>query len=57
MKKNKKGKVPYHIKYGYKRFYSNNGYKFWAKNKKDAELYCEQMNWVIGDLNEAKEDL
>ena len=47
-KKNKK--QPYHMKHDYQRFQSVNGYKFWAKNRKDATEYCKMMNWVIGDL-------
>tara|TARA_R100000458_G_C8220749_1_gene205188 strand:+ start:295 stop:459 length:165 start_codon:yes stop_codon:yes gene_type:complete len=52
-KKNKK--QPYHMKHEYQRFQSVNGYKFWAKNRKDATEYCKMMNWVIGDLVEEKE--
>ena len=51
MKKNNK-KLPYHINHDYQRFQSVNGYKFWAKNKKDAEQYCKMMSWVIGGLFE-----
>lgn len=52
-KKNKK--QPYHMKHDYQRFQSTDGYKFWAKNKEDAQEYCKMMNWVIGDLVEEKE--
>ena len=52
-KKNKK--QPYHMKHDYQRFQSVNGYKFWAKNKEDAQKYCKMMNWVIGGLVEEKE--
>ena len=48
----KKKSKSYHIKHNYKRFTSSNGYKFWAKNKKDAEQYCKMMSWVVGGLVE-----
>ena len=35
-KKNKK--QPYHMKHDYQRFQSTDGYKFWAKNKEDAQV-------------------
>tara|TARA_R110000824_G_scaffold292946_1_gene481377 strand:+ start:22 stop:186 length:165 start_codon:yes stop_codon:yes gene_type:complete len=54
MSKNKKN-ISYHIKNNYKKYSSVNGYQFWAKDKQDAKEYCNQMNWVIGNLNEKKE--
>ena len=50
--KNKNKKQPYHVKHDYQRFQSVNGYKFWSKNKKDAQEYCKMMSWVIGGLVE-----
>jgi len=46
----KKKQPVFHIKNGYKRFQSKNGYKFWARDKKDAEKYCNLMDWVLGEL-------
>mgnify|MGYP003135117427 CR=1 FL=1 len=54
-KKNLMGKrkeKAFHIKHNYKRFKSVEGYKFWAKDKKDAKEYCKFMNWVLGELDE-----
>tara|TARA_R110002020_G_scaffold439831_2_gene650380 strand:+ start:123 stop:284 length:162 start_codon:yes stop_codon:yes gene_type:complete len=48
----KKKSKSYHIKHNYKRFTSSNGYKFWAKDLKDAKEYCKIMNLVIGELVE-----
>ena len=52
MAKNKKS--AFHIKHNYKRFKSVNGYKFWAKDLKDAQDYCKMMSDVIGELIEEK---
>jgi hypothetical protein len=48
----KRKKQAYHIKHNYKRFEAVDGYKFWAKDKVDAEKYCILMNWVLKDNNE-----
>ena len=48
----KREKQAYHIKHNYKRFEAVDGYKFWAKDKVDAERYCIMMNWVLKDSNE-----
>jgi len=48
----KKKNKPYHIKHNYKRFTSSNGYKFWAKDLKDAQDYCKMMSGAIGELIE-----
>ena len=48
----KKRSRPYHIKHDYKRFTSSNGYKFWARDLKDAKEYCKMMNLVIGEFVE-----
>jgi len=53
----KKNKSPFHIKHNYKRFKSVNGYKFWARDIRDARDYCNLMNWVLGGLDEKKENV
>ena len=50
----KKKTIPFHIKHNYKKYKSVNGYSFWARDDNDAKLYCKQMNWVIGDLEQKK---
>ena len=45
------------VKHNYKRFKSTNGYKFWAKDKTDAMDYCNLMDWVLGGLDEKKENV
>tara|TARA_R100001082_G_scaffold102368_2_gene72416 strand:- start:706 stop:873 length:168 start_codon:yes stop_codon:yes gene_type:complete len=55
MGKNKKS--AFHIKHNYKRFQSTNGYKFWAKDSKDAREYCNLMNLVLGVLDENKKNI
>jgi hypothetical protein len=52
----KKKNKPYHIRHNYKRFTSANGYKFWAKDLKDAEEYCKMMSWIIGGLVEEEKE-
>jgi hypothetical protein len=55
MAKNKKS--AFHVKNKYKRFKSVNGNNFWARDNKDAKDYCNLMNWVLGDLDEKKENI
>ena len=53
MAKKKKKSIPFHVAHNYKQWDSAEGYKFWAKDKEDAKLYCRHMGWsedVEGDF-------
>ena len=52
MAKKKKKDIPFHVAHNYKQFDSEQGYKFWAKDKEDAKLYCKKMQWTVGSLRE-----
>ena len=43
MAKKKKKNIPFHIVHNYKEFELSDGIKFWAKDKVDAELYCQKI--------------
>ena len=55
-KKNLKSKEKgAHIKEGYTKYVSTDGYKFWAKGFDDAAQYCKVMNWKLeGEYEEKK---
>jgi hypothetical protein len=54
MTKKTKG-VPFHIKHNYKQFQlGDEGLKFWARDKADAELYCKKIGWSPLGLKEIK---
>jgi len=38
--------VPFHVKHNYKEFQlGEEGPKFWAKDRADAELFCKKISW------------
>jgi hypothetical protein len=51
--------VPFHVKHNYKEFQLgepfNDGPKFWAKDRADAELYCKKIGWSPIGLFEIEE--
>ena len=55
MSKKKRKDTPFHIAHNYKQWTSNEGYKFWARDEKDAKEYLT----VIGHekLGEVKKEL
>ena len=56
-KKNKKD-IPFHIAHNYKQWTSDQGYKFWARDEKDALLYLKHMEFAhLGSLKEIKEEV
>ena len=59
MRKTQKA-VPFHIKHKYTQFQlGDEGPKFWARDKADAELYCKKIGWsplglqIIKEINES----
>ena len=43
-KKNKKD-IPFHVKHNYKKWTSDQGYSFWARDEDAAKLYCKKIEW------------
>ena len=48
----KKKDIPFHIANNYKQWTSDQGYKFWARDEKDAKLYLEKTGEHLGSLKE-----
>ena len=51
----KKKDVPFHVKHNYKKWTSDQGYSFWAKDEEDAKLYLEKTEGNLGSLKEVKD--
>ena len=52
-KKNKKD-IPFHVKHNYKKWTSDQGYSFWARDEEDAKLYLEKTEGNLGSLKEVE---
>ena len=48
----KKKDIPFHIAHNYKQWTSDQGYKFWAKDEENAELYLQTVGGHLGSLKE-----
>ena len=54
MTKKKKKSVPFHEKHDYKKWSSDQGYFFWAKDLADAIKYLEVIGGHLGSLKEVE---
>ena len=52
----KKKSVPFHIKHGYKKWTSDEGYSFWARDKEDAKLYLKKTGLHLGKIEEVTDE-
>jgi hypothetical protein len=48
----KKKDIPFHIAHNYKQWASDQGYKFWARDEEDAELYVQRVGGNLGKIKE-----
>ena len=55
MPKKKNKSIPFNEKHKYKKWTSDQGYNFWAKDEEDAKLYLEKTEGNLGSLKEVKD--
>jgi hypothetical protein len=50
----KKKDIPFHVKHNYKKWTSDQGYSFWAKDEQDAKFFLDKTEGNLGSLKEVE---